>query len=493
MQVSRNLQQAVMVGDFVKVSVVGTGYVGLVTAACLAEHSHHVVCVDKDAGRIEALRAGTVPIYEPGLEDLVARNAAAGRLEFGVDIAAAQASSEMVFIAVGTPPGPDGQADLSSVLEVTAAIRESMDDYCVVVIKSTVPVGTADLVAGILAGQGRFSFDVVANPEFLREGSAVADYLHPHRIVIGTNSEHAAARMVELYRTFGAPLVLTDPRSAEMIKYAANAFLAVRVSFINEIAGLCERLGADVHEVAEGIGLDPRIGREYLKAGLGYGGSCLPKDTSALVHTARGVGWRLPVLEAAMEVNRNQREQFVRRMETALSGLGGKVIGLLGLSFKPNTDDVRESPALDIVRLVVEGGGLVRAYDPKAMDNAENACGVSLPDRAEITFVPGPAQVADGADALVLATDWPEFAALPWEEMRLRMRQPFLFDGRNFLDPARMLRSGYQYAGIGRGVPDVLRRVGASAISASLLTEAVLGVQVAAAQADQPTGSGGGR
>lgn len=446
-----------------RVAVIGTGYVGLVTGTCLAEHGHRVICVDKVPEKIEALQRGVVPIYEPGLNELIDRNVKAGRLSFTLDTAAAIAAFEIIFIAVGTPPGPEGGADLSSVREAALAIGQAMRGYRVVVNKSTVPVGAADMVAGILAEQTPFPFDVVSNPEFLREGAAVEDCMHPDRIVIGTRSQRAAAVMKDLYRTFDAPIVLTDPRSAEMIKYAANAFLAVKISFINEVAGLCERLGADVQQVSHGIGLDPRIGQGFLKAGIGYGGSCFPKDTRALVHMAHRADYRLPVMQAAMEVNRNQRTALVERLRSALGGLEGKVVGVLGLTFKPNTDDVREAPALDLVRLIAQKGGVVQAYDPKGIENAKRvwAAMEGASTGSPATCCARAEDVAEGADALILATEWPEFATLAWDEMCRVMRQPYLFDGRNFLDPEYMRRIGFKYTGVGRGVPDIPAEAGA--------------------------------
>ena len=447
-----------------RVGIVGTGYVGLVTGACLAEHGHQVVCVDRDGEKIGALRAGMLPFYEPGLGELVERNVGLGRLRFSTEVGEGVSFAQVVFIAVGTPPGPNGEADITAVREAAAEIGRTIPGYRVVAVKSTVPVGTADLVAGILASETPFPFDVVSNPEFLRQGAAVKDCLHPERIVVGTLSPRAAGIMRELYRTFDCPLLVTDPRTAEMIKYAANAFLAVKLSFINEMAGLCERLGADVQDVARGIGLDPRIGQGYLKAGIGYGGSCLPKDTRALLHLARRVGYRMPVVEGAVEVNRRQREEVLKRLRMLLGGLEDKVVGILGLAFKPHTDDVRESPALDIAWRLAASGAWVRAYDPKAREKAWEALaarssgGLSETSNAEeegirgrITLCRAAEEVAEGAEALLLLTDWPEFAVLDWEGIRKRMRRPLLFDGRNLLDPGAMQELGFVYLGVGRG------------------------------------------
>ena len=436
-----------------KIAVIGTGYVGLVTGVCLAEHGHEVTCVDNVEAKIEALRAGEVPIYEPGLKEMIARNVHADRLYFTTDGTAAVASAEVVFIAVGTPPGENGEADLRYVREAAATIAKGMTGYRVIVIKSTVPVGTAEHVSEIVGKLTRHPFDVVSNPEFLREGNAVHDCMNPDRIVIGTLSKRAEAIMASLYGTFAAPFVVCDPRSAEVIKYASNAFLAVKISFINEIAGLCDRVGADVVEVARGMGLDPRIGQAFLRAGIGYGGSCFPKDTRALLHTASEVGLRLPVLEAAVLVNDEQRLVLARNAEQILGGYQGKRVGVLGLAFKPNTDDVREAPALEIIRYVVERGGAVQASDPQATENAKRAlreAGVDV-DAGAVAFCSDPLSVADGADAVILATEWPEFAKLPWGDVRARMRQPYFFDGRNLLDPEEMQELGFVYHGIGRG------------------------------------------
>lgn len=436
-----------------KVAVIGTGYVGLVTGTCLAEHGHHVICVDKVEEKIAALRSGVVPIYEPGLKEMIDRNVEAGRLNFTTDGAAAVGDAEVVFIAVGTPPGANGEADLRFVREAATMIGRAMKGYRVVVNKSTVPVGTTDLVAGILAENTVYPFDVVSNPEFLREGAAVEDCLHPDRIVIGTRSKKAEEIMTKLYSTFDAPIVVVDPRSAEMIKYASNAFLAVKISFINEIAGLCDLVGADVLEVSRGMGFDPRIGQAFLRAGIGYGGSCFPKDTQALLHVAKRVDYRLPILEAAVQVNLRQRRLLAQQAEQLLGGLGGKTIGVLGLAFKPNTDDVREAPALELIRYILEKGGAVRAYDPKAIENAKRAlteAGFDL-NETPIEFCTDAASVGKDADAIILATEWPEFARIPWPDVLAEMRQPYLFDGRNLLDAAMMKEIGFHYRGIGRG------------------------------------------
>lgn len=434
-------------------AVIGTGYVGLVTGTCLADHGHHVVCVDAVQEKIDALNKGQIPIWEPGLDQLVQRNAAQGRLRFTTNTAAAVQASEIVMIAVGTPPGEDGSADLTYVLDAARTVAHAANGYKVVVIKSTVPVGTGDRVEVLMAGLTNHPVDVVSNPEFLREGSAVHDALHPDRIVIGTDSERAAAIMRELYASIDAPILVTHRRSSEMIKYAANAFLSVKISFINEIAGLCERLDADIEEVAWGIGLDKRIGGAFLKAGLGFGGSCFPKDTSALIRMAEEVGYTVPVVQAAVAVNHRQREVMVAKVRAALGTLRGKRIGMLGIAFKPNTDDVREAASLHLMKLLTAEGATVAAYDPVALETGRWAWRAQAsPETAEaVVFCESAEATADQADALILVTEWPAFAELDWAAIYRRMKQPYLFDGRNLLDPAEMRRTGFKYVGVGRG------------------------------------------
>lgn len=434
------------------VAVIGTGYVGLVTGTCLAEHGHHVICVDSLQAKIDALNQGVIPIWEPGLEQLVLRNTAQGRLHFTTDTAAAVQASDIVIIAVGTPPGEDGSADLTYVCDAARTVARAINGYKVVVIKSTVPVGTGDLVEALIAEHTPHPVDVVSNPEFLREGSAVHDALHPDRIVIGTDSEKAASMMRELYSTLSAPILVTHRRSSEMIKYAANAFLSVKISFINEIAGLCERLDADVEEVARGIGLDKRIGSAFLKAGLGFGGSCFPKDTSALIRMAEQVGYTVPVVQAAVAVNHRQREAMVAKVTAALGDLSGKRVGMLGIAFKPNTDDVREAASLHLMQLLTSQGATVAAYDPVALENGRQAwqAQASPETVGAVSFCDSAEATAEGADALILVTEWPAFAELDWAAIYGRMKQPYLFDGRNLLDPETMRRIGFVYNGVGR-------------------------------------------
>jgi UDPglucose 6-dehydrogenase len=428
------------------VAVVGTGYVGLVTGAVFADLGNDVICVDKDAAKIAGLRAGRMPIYEPGLEELVARNVGDGRLTFSIDLADAVRRSDIIFIAVGTPPKASGESDLSAVEEVAHGIAESLDRYKVIVNKSTVPVGTGDLVRTIIERNRRrpVSFDVVSNPEFLREGSAIEDTLRPDRIVIGAPSQQVAMTLLELYAPLERPMIITDVYSAEIIKYASNAFLATKISFINEIANLCEQAGGDVTQVMKGMGLDPRIGAAFLNAGLGYGGSCFPKDTDALIQTAAGLGCELRTLRAVVDVNRERVQRLIALIRKVLNPLEGRVIAVLGLAFKPKTDDMREARSVELITGLVDGGVRVRAYDPVAMDNARRA----LPEGVE--YCPSSYEAAEGADAAVVVTEWNEFKLLNLERLRQVMRRPLVFDGRNIYEPERMRRLGFEYYSIGR-------------------------------------------
>ncbi len=430
-----------------QIAVVGVGYVGLVTAACFADLGNKVIALDIDEGKIARLKRGEMPIYEPGLEELVRRNVHAGRLAFTTSYREALTGSEFAFIAVGTPEGVDGEADLRYVEAAAKSIAETMQDPLIVINKSTVPVGTGDWVAQIIREHQPqpVPFSVVSCPEFLREGSAIADFMNPHRVVLGSTDKEAAEKVAQLHLPLRAPIIVTDLRTAEMIKYASNAFLATKISFINEIANICEALGADVEEVAVGMGYDPRIGPLFLKAGLGYGGSCFPKDVKALAHMAEEKGRHPQLLHAVMEINADRRRMAVERVREMLGGeLQGKNVGLLGLAFKPNTDDMRESPAIDIARGLLEAGATVRAYDPIAMENASRL----LP---EVTMCADPYALAEGSDALIVVTDWNEFKQLDLERLRDLMRQPVLFDGRNIYDPEVMCKLGFTYRGVGRG------------------------------------------
>jgi UDPglucose 6-dehydrogenase len=428
------------------IAVVGVGYVGLVTGACFADLGNHVVALDIDAGRIAGLQRGEMPIYEPGLEELVVRNVGAGRLQFTTSYDEALRSAEFVFIAVGTPSGVDGEADLQHVQAVAQSIARAMDHSLVIVNKSTVPVGTGDWVADILrATQPKpIPFAVVSCPEFLREGSAIQDFMNPARTVLGSLDAEAAEKVAQLHLPLRAPIVITDLRTAEMIKYASNAFLATKISFINEIANICEALGADIKEVATGMGYDPRIGRAFLEAGLGYGGSCFPKDVKALAYMAAEKGRHPQLLQAVMDINADSRRRIVERVQGLLGGLGGKTIGLLGLTFKPNTDDLREAPALEIALRLQADGAAIRAYDPVGMPRAEGLLtGVHMAADAY--------DLADGCDAVIVCTEWNEFKNLDLQRLHDRMRQPIIVDGRNIYDPDEMAAFGFHYRGVGRG------------------------------------------
>ncbi|GIX46280.1 MAG: UDP-glucose 6-dehydrogenase [Candidatus Tectimicrobiota bacterium] len=431
------------------ISVIGTGYVGLVTGACFAEFGMYVTCVDNVEEKIAELQEGRVSIHEPGLPELVAKNLREGRLSFTTDAAKAIEQSLVVFIAVGTPARADGAADLRYIDEVADTIGQCMQDYKVIATKSTVPVGTAMRIKERIRAVQRqpVAFSVVSNPEFLREGSAIEDFMRPNRVVIGAEDPHAIAIMKELYSPLyliETPFVITDILTAEMIKYAANAFLAMKISFINEIATLCDAVGADVHDVAKGIGLDQRIGRKFLHPGPGYGGSCFPKDVQGLIHFAREAGVELELAPAVDRVNRQQRQRMVHKILGALEGtVAGKTIGVLGLSFKPNTDDIRESPALDIVAALLAQGAHVKAYDPAAMPAARRV----LPD---VEYCPDAYAVCKGSDAVVLLTEWNQFRALDLQRIRALLAQPVMVDLRNVYEPETMQRLGFRYVAVGR-------------------------------------------
>jgi UDPglucose 6-dehydrogenase len=395
---------------------------------------------------VALLRAGRIPIYEPGLEEMVARNVADGRLAFSTDLASAVQRSVIVFITVGTPPKKDGETDLGAVEEVAREIGQAMERYTVVVNKSTVPVGTGEFVRDVIVRHQRQAvpFDVVSNPEFLREGSAIEDTLRPDRIVIGAPNQQVAMTLLELYAPIERPMIITDVPSAEMIKYASNAFLATKISFANAIANICELAGADVTQVVKAMGLDARIGPAFLQAGLGYGGSCFPKDTDSLIHTADDLGYDFGLLRAVVDVNRERAQHFVDKVEKALAPLDDKVVAVLGLAFKPNTDDMREAKSIDVIGRLVELGVEVRAYDPVAMANARHV----LP--ASVTYCDSSHAAAGGADAVILLTEWNEFKLLNLERLRAVMRRPVIFDGRNLWEPERMRRLGFEYYSIGR-------------------------------------------
>jgi len=430
------------------VAVVGTGYVGLVAGTCFAELGHRVVCVDNDQNKLATLRTGKLPIYEPGLEEMVPKNVARGRLVFTDDLAQAVRDSEVVFIAVGTPPGEDGSADLRYVIAVAEAVAESLNGFKVVVMKSTVPIGTCDKVRAIIASKSKEHFAVVSNPEFLREGVAVPDFMRPDRIVVGASDEKAVEVMRRLYRPLtadGAKFILMDVRSSEMTKYASNSMLATRISFMNEIANLCEKVGADVENVRRGMGSDGRIGPAFLKAGVGYGGSCFPKDVAALIQTAREYTSEVGILHAAVATNEKQKTKLVGAIKEDLGeDLRGKKIALWGLAFKPQTDDMREAPSVPLCEGLIEAGAQVVAYDPAARHTARVVLGDT------ITYAEDPYQGLEGADALCLVTEWSEFTAPDWERMWALMRDHFVYDGRNLWEPKEVSSQGFKYRGIGR-------------------------------------------
>ncbi len=431
-----------------KICVVGTGYVGLVTGTCFADLGNQVTCLDIDDSRIQKLHQGIMPIYEPGLEQLVLQNVRSGRLTFTTDFEIALKDADYAFIAVGTPSGDEGEADLQYVRSAAETIADTVTHPIIVVNKSTVPVGTGDWVADIIRKRragNELEFSVVSNPEFLREGSAINDFMAPDRVVLGSTNRDAANKVAQLYLILRCPILVTDLRTAEMIKYASNAFLATRISFINEIANMCEELGADVVEVGRGMGLDKRIGPKFLDAGLGWGGSCFPKDVKALAHMAVLHGTHPQLLQAVMEINRNQRRKVIFKLRKALGRLDEKVIGILGLSFKPNTDDVRDAPALEIIHLLQNEGAIIRAYDPQAMETGQQMV-------KRVILCKSPYEVAEGADALVLATEWNEFKQLDFERIRGLMRQPILLDGRNAWNQEQLRQLGFNYMGVGRGL-----------------------------------------
>ena len=428
-----------------KLTLIGTGYVGLVTGTCFAEVGHHVICVDNDAAKVKLLRDGGIPIYEPGLEELVQKNVKSGRLIFSTSTVEGVEKSDIIFIAVPTPPLPDGSVDLSFIEKVAREIAGAMTSYKIVVDKSTVPVKTGDKVAETIKRycKARVDCDVVSNPEFLREGFAVEDLMKPDRIVVGVRSQRPVPAMKELYAPFKAPIIITDINSAELIKHASNSFLALKISYINAISILCEAAGANVQEVANGMGMDDRIGRRFLNASLGFGGSCFPKDLSAFIKIAEQVGYDFRLLREVQHINSQQMERFVKKILDTLWVLKDKTIGVLGLAFKQNTDDVRMSPAIDLCQRLLKEGAVLRVHDPKAMEKAKAILG-------DVTYVNDMNDVAQGCDALVIATEWEEFKQLDLDRARKALSHPILFDGRNLFDPAEMEKMGFIYKSIGR-------------------------------------------
>lgn len=429
-----------------KITIIGTGYVGLVTGACFAQVGHKVVCVDSDAAKVKLLQGGGIPIYEPGLEEMVKENVTAGRLCFTNFIKEGVEKSDVIFIAVPTPSQPDGSVDLSYIESVARDIAAHMTSYKIVVDKSTVPVKTGEKVAETIKrySKSKVEFDVVSNPEFLREGFAVEDLMKPDRVVIGVRSQRPVQAMKGVYQPFGAPIIVTDINSAELIKHAANSFLALKISYINAISVICEASGANVQEVAAGIGMDARIGRRFLDASLGFGGSCFPKDLSAFIKISETLGYDFGLLKEVQRINAQQMDRFVKKITETLWVLKDKKIGVLGLAFKQNTDDVRMSPAIDLCQRLLKDGAQLRVYDPQAMEKAK----ALLPKT--VTFVSDMNKVAEGCDALVIATEWPVFKQLDLDQARKSMTHPILFDGRNLFDVAEMEKLGFIYKSIGR-------------------------------------------
>ncbi|PYT01924.1 MAG: UDP-glucose 6-dehydrogenase [Acidobacteria bacterium] len=430
------------------IAVIGTGYVGLVTGACFAEFGVHVTCVDVDATKIEKLNNGIIPIYEPGLDQVVEKNVKAGRLHFTTDVTEAVTGAEVVFLAVGTPPKDDGSPDMSYYQQAAKDVAEAMNGYKVLVTKSTVPIGTGKWLREFVTANLKVEtdFGVASNPEFLREGAAIDDFMRPDRVVIGSNEERAVGVMKELYRPLyliETPIVITSLEAAELIKYAANAFLATKITFINEVANLCDAIGCDVHDVARGMGMDNRIGRKFLHPGPGYGGSCFPKDTRALTTVADQFGVETRIVDAVIEANERQRDAMIPKIERLVGDLKGKKIGVLGLSFKPETDDMRESPAIEIVHTLVARGATVRAFDPVAMDEAKHFLN-------GIEYASDEYDAIDGADALVIVTEWNQFRALDMEKVKQLLKSPKIADLRNIYEPSDMRQLGFDYVGVGR-------------------------------------------
>jgi UDPglucose 6-dehydrogenase len=431
-----------------KLAIIGTGYVGLVTGACFAEVGHTVYCVDNNAEKVALLQAGGIPIYEPGLEELVKRNVAAGRLHFTASTEEGVAKSEVIFIAVPTPPQNDGSVDLSYIEGVAREIAGSLTGYRIIVDKSTVPVKTAEKVTETIRryAKTKVEFDVVSNPEFLREGFAVDDLMKPDRVVIGVASQRPVAAMRDVYTPFNAPIIVTDTNSAELIKHAANSFLALKISYANALSAICEASGANVQEVTRGMGLDARIGTRFLNAGLGFGGSCFPKDLSAFIHISEQLGYDFRLLKEVQRINSEQMTRFVKKITDTLWVLRDKRIGVLGLAFKQNTDDVRQSPAIDLCQRLLKEGAKLRVFDPEAMGKAR----AILPATEQFAYVDDMNAVAEGCDALVIATEWPQFTKLDLPRIRKAMATPIVFDGRNLLDPAEMEQLGFIYKSVGR-------------------------------------------
>lgn len=429
------------------ICVIGSGYVGLVTGSCFADLGNDVICVDNDKSKVAALKKGTIPIYEPGLEELVKRNVKEGRLSFTSHLQDAVKKSEVIFVCVPTPPKDNGDADLTYVETVSKEVALSMPSYRLIVEKSTVPVNTGEWVEHTINvyNKRKIKFDVASNPEFLKEGSAIEDFMNPDRIVIGVKSRRAEELLSELYKPLNAPIVVTDIKSAELIKHASNSFLATKISFINSVASICDKVGADVVDVARGMGLDKRISKDFLSAGIGFGGSCFPKDLAAFVHIAEKIGYDFGILKEVQKVNRAQKRSIIKKIEELLWNLPKKTAGVLGLSFKPGTDDLRESPSLEIIEMLLKEGVHIKVYDPVAMGKARAVLGES------VRFCKDAYQAAKDSDCLLIVTEWNEFKEIDFKKIKKIMRQPVLIDGRNIYDPKEMKRLGFKYIGIGRG------------------------------------------
>ncbi|MCK4859570.1 MAG: UDP-glucose/GDP-mannose dehydrogenase family protein [Candidatus Omnitrophica bacterium] len=428
------------------ISIIGSGYVGLVTGTCLAEIGHRVVCVDNDREKIKKLQNNILPIYEPGLQKLIVKNKKKGRLSFSVSVKKAVKESEVIFIAVHTPPKENGEAELYYVESVARQVAQIMDRYKVIVSKSTMPVETGRKIKETieLYRSKGVEFDVVSNPEFLKEGTAVEDFLHPQRIVLGVENQRAEKIMCEVYKPIKAPLVITNVETAEIIKHSCNAFLAAKISFINAIANICERVGADVEEVARAMGLDKRMGKSFLEAGIGYGGSCFPKDIDAFVHIASQNGYNFELLKSVQKINQNQREIFIKKIKKALWNLKGKKLGILGLAFKPNTDDMRNAPSIDIINVLIKEGALIKAYDPAAMKKAKEIF------KDKIAYCSSPYEVAKGSEVLIILTEWEEFKKLDLQRIKKLLKVKMVVDGRNIFEPKKMRDLGFRYICIGR-------------------------------------------
>ncbi|MFH1458516.1 MAG: UDP-glucose/GDP-mannose dehydrogenase family protein [Candidatus Omnitrophota bacterium] len=428
-----------------KISIIGSGYVGLVTGACLAELGNEVICADNDSKKITSLKKGAIPIYEPGLEELIKNNLKKKRLFFTLSVKDAVKKAEVIFIAVGTPPLENGEADLTGIENVARAIAQNMDSYRLIVEKSTVPVETGEWVRHTISTyiKCKVKFDVASNPEFLREGQAISDFMHPDRIVVGVESKKAKDLMSNLYKPLKAPLIITSIKSAELIKHASNAFLATKISFINALSRICDEVGADVEEVARGMGLDKRIGRSFLNAGLGYGGSCFPKDLDAFIKIAQRLGYDFELLRAVKNINEEQKDFMLKKMKDALWIIKDKTIGVLGLSFKPDTDDIRNAPSLDIIRRLQQEGAKIKVYDPQSMDKAQSVL-------KDVVFCKNSYETCKGCDCLLVVTEWNEFKELDFAKVKKLLKRPLIFDGRNIYDQASLKKLGFTYVSVGR-------------------------------------------